>query len=404
MSNIIAVGNNGELSKEAAVAISNTPWERSNGAADPRNQRTLTRKAPASADGLSPTHKPASLPPGYRLVTVQIQGHCEPSVQNLPVEVLPCHSFVDLCTAALARLPDAPREYLLRAFIVVGDMEVPLEHPQTSVHDTLRSFSTTASLRFLLDPSVAGSEQAGAGRVVRVSRVTMAPRRQRRWLRRLARVAVGVAKFVLAVEAAALLRGGILGSLRRLTGRGGSGSDDGIALGSGTEAVMDAVADYVGGRGDLRVLERFDPRVVRRALEALDTEVLEQLEVPDAQSTRTAVSELLRQIQGKEQAATASPPRSAQAGSASSSELDVDQNAAARAGSGTVTSTADFDGQQVLDAPTTSSSSGSRLSPKASGAGEDSAPSSGLPGFGPSTVAAPEAARVSRTRSRGAGA
>jgi hypothetical protein len=86
-------------------------------------------------------------------------------------------------------------------------------------------------------------------------------------------------QFVLAVEAAALLRGGVRGALRRLRGGGGGsdggGSDGGV--GSETEAVMDAVADFVSGRAELRALERFDPRVVRAALEAMDTEVMEQV-------------------------------------------------------------------------------------------------------------------------------
>ncbi|GIL47417.1 hypothetical protein Vafri_4238 [Volvox africanus] len=397
MSNKISVVNNAKVSTEPPLATANKPCDRPNGAADPHNQRTLSREAHASAYAFSLRRKQSALPPGYRLITVQIQGQNKPAVQDA-VEVLPCHSFVDLCTVALARLPDAPREYGLRAFIAVGDLEVPLEHPYTPAHDTLRSFSTTASLRFLLDPSGAGGEQAGAGRVVRISRMTTAPRRQRKWLRQLARVAVGVAKFVLAVEAAALFRGGIVGGLRRLTGRDVSDSEDGIALGSGTEAVMDAVADYVSGRGDLRVLERFDPRVVRRALEALDTEVLEQMDVPDVQSTRTAVSELLQQIRGKGQAATTPPATHTQAGSASPSEIDVAQDAAARAGG-----------------PNAGSSIGSSSSRPSAGAGEDSvafaarsaAASSGLPGFGPSSAAAatPGGARTSsRTPGRGAGA
>lgn len=98
---------------------------------------------------------------------------------------------------------------------------------------------------------------------------------------------------MLAVEAAALLRGGALSTLRRLrrggadtTTSSGSASDSEGAggasrrrrgLGGETEAALEAVAAYVTGRGELGDLAGFRPELVVGALEAMDTEVLEQV-------------------------------------------------------------------------------------------------------------------------------
>ncbi|GLC43737.1 hypothetical protein PLESTB_000903000 [Pleodorina starrii] len=329
------------------------------------------------------TSASAAPPPGYRLVTVRLQGQSAPAVEDLPVEVLPCHTFADVCALALARLPDAPREYGLQAYLVLGSLEVPLEDPHTPARDALRSFAADSSLRFLVDPAAAGS--GAAARIVRVSPLATPQRRRRQlWLRRLARVAIGVAKFVLAVEMAALLRGGLRGALRRLTGRGGSssGSGDGSGgLGSETEAVMDAVANYVSGRGDISALQRFDPRVIRNALEAMDTEVLEQLDVPDVAGTRTAVSEVLRQIQKDEQDAAAA--------AAAATAPPVAAEGDAEAGPGPAAAAADG------EAPAATAAGGE----DEAGEGSAAAPQA-LPGFGPVPAAA-TGAGSGGARSRG---
>ncbi|KXZ56048.1 hypothetical protein GPECTOR_2g1600 [Gonium pectorale] len=221
------------------------------------------------------------------LVTLVLEGQAHPAVDSLPTEVLGCHTFADVCAAALARVPDAPREYGMQAFLLLGSLEVPLQDPHTPARATLRTFPAATGLRFVLGPASAAGPAGGgrAGGAVRATR--LAPRRERRWPQRLARIAIGVAKLVLAVEAAALLRGGAwsaLRSLRRAAGWGGDSSSEygdnagpgGAGVGSETEAAMDAVADYVSGRGDLSALQRFDPRVIVGALEGMDTEVLEE--------------------------------------------------------------------------------------------------------------------------------
>ncbi|GFR46438.1 hypothetical protein Agub_g8012, partial [Astrephomene gubernaculifera] len=113
---------------------------------------------------------------------------------------------------------------------------------------------------------------------------------------------------VLVVEAAALLRGGVrqvVRQLRHAAGWGGdsgdSGDGGGDGMGSETEAAFDAVAAYVAGRGPLSEVQRHDPRVVLGALEAMDTEVLEQLDVPDVAATRRAVSLLARELRQVQQ-------------------------------------------------------------------------------------------------------
>ncbi|EFJ50601.1 hypothetical protein VOLCADRAFT_116780 [Volvox carteri f. nagariensis] len=367
-------------------------------AADRPNGPTQAPKRTVAAEDNQPLASTSEvLPPNYRLVSVLIQGQTHPAIENLPVEVFPCHTFFDLCATALARVRDAPQEYGMQAFLVVGSQEIPLQYPHTPAWDTLRSFSSTASVKFHLDPAAAAG--GSSARVVRLSRLAVGQRRQRRWLRRLARVAVGVAKFVLMVEAAALLRGGVRGALQRLTGRGGSEDGDGDGgVGYETEAVLDAVADYVSGRGDLRSLERFDPLVVRRALEAMDTEVLEQLDVPDVDATREAVSELIRQLREGEQAAeaaSAAPPSTPSSPAEASWRADDSATLNGSGGGPGVT------GPRGSAAP---SSTSARPSDQMHVAGEGSPAVDEpvrLPGFGPS--AAVVAGSGSGPRSRGQG-
>ncbi|KAG2446006.1 hypothetical protein HXX76_000609 [Chlamydomonas incerta] len=272
----------------------------------------------APAAGASPPATVTLPPPGYVLVTLRLEGQEQPALLNLPVEVLPAHSFMDVCAAALARVPEVPAGHCLQgAFLESGGARLPLQDLHAPARAVLRAFGPGAGLVFQV-----GGPAAAAGGGKRLAKVV--PRRQRTWPRQLARAAIGVAKFVLAVEAAALLRGGALSALRRLR-RGGAesaSSSSGSAsdsprgggarrggrrrgLGGETEAALEAVAAYVTGQGELGDLAAFRPELVVGALQAMDTEVLEQLEVADVAETRAAVREMVAQFRRDHEAAMA---------------------------------------------------------------------------------------------------
>ncbi len=254
----------------------------------------------------------------------------------LPLQVLPAHTFSEVCAAACARLQPALTSYdlqvrfiklsfkqslctclqphgqasgilprygpvpakptqalmqalrhrnhilahfvppnpTLQAYLRMEEInvDVPVQNPDTAVHDTLRAFPSVHHLVFDIAP-------APVGRTARVKRA--GPNRQpSRWPVRLARLAIGVAKVVMAVELAAMIRGGGRGVVRQVrralhgsSGEGGSSEE----MGSETEAAVEAVGEYVAGRLGLEALQRYPQGVVRAALEAMDTEVMEQV-------------------------------------------------------------------------------------------------------------------------------
>lgn len=179
--------------------------------------------------------------------------------------------------ARCAETKPLPRSCLapsLQAYLRMEEInvDVPVQNPDTAVHDTLRAFPSVRHLVFDITP-------APAGRTARVKR--SGPSRQpSRWPARLARLAVGVAKVVMAVELAAMIRGSGRGVVRQVRRALHGSSEEGGSseeMGSETEAALEAVGEYVAGRLGLEALQRYPQGVVRAALEAMDTEVMEQV-------------------------------------------------------------------------------------------------------------------------------
>ncbi|GFR46437.1 hypothetical protein Agub_g8011, partial [Astrephomene gubernaculifera] len=140
-----------------------------------RQGETATIEAPSCSRSGAP-------PPGYMLVTVQLLGQSTPVVIDLPIEVLPCHTFADVCEAALARAPDTPpNDYRMRAYLLLhSQLAVPLQDPHTPARPTLRTFPGATRLRYDILPGTGDDSAAAAAAGVRTARV--APRRQRqRW-------------------------------------------------------------------------------------------------------------------------------------------------------------------------------------------------------------------------------
>ncbi|PNH08023.1 hypothetical protein TSOC_005474, partial [Tetrabaena socialis] len=328
------------------------------------SEDTTTRQGQTVIDSPASCSRASPPPPGYLLVTVRLAG--ERAVDELPVEVLPCHTFADVCAAALARVPDAPLVYGIQAFLVVGDLEVPLQDPHTPARATLRSFPSVCHLRFDVGPSDAQS------RTVRASRVA---RRRRQWPRRLARIAVGFAKACHRPTSSTL------------------GSGEGGGVGSETEEAMEAVAAFVAGRAPIQELQRFDARVVVRALAEIDTEVLEELDVPDVPGTRAAVSRLLQKLR-EDQAAAAERARAAAAGASADGAEPAE-------GEGEGEARGEGDAPVAAPDGAVAANGAERASPaEAAGGkgggqqGEGEAAAQPLPGFGPAAVGP----RAGRTR------
>lgn len=282
--------------------------------ADPAANKTAllsdVAMEPISASpAMSPIQDAALEPPsGGLLVDVLLDG--QELVSSYAVQVLPGDTFCGLCTAALrGAAPDTAQGMWCtqQAFMLVGSTDVEIQNPDSAAASTLSSFPGVRRLRFVVGPAGAGTATATRGPVVRLGRRRKHPRA--------VRIIAGIAKFVLAVEAAALLRGTLFTMARHvrraLPGGRGAADDSGSSMGTETEQVYEDVANYVTGRGGLSKLQRHDPGRVVGALEEMDTHVLEELEVSDVPETRKAVLELLQQLQrqpeaGGDQAAEAS--------------------------------------------------------------------------------------------------
>ncbi|KAG2452569.1 hypothetical protein HYH02_002806 [Chlamydomonas schloesseri] len=390
--------------------------------AAPAHEAAAEAGSPAGASGRAPaangdgsaSHAPVAAvstpaapvtlpPPGYVLVTLHLEGQERPALLHLPVEVLPNHTFMDVCAAALARVPDVPPGHCLQAaFLESGGARLPLHEPHVLARAVLRAFAPDTCLQLHVG--------APAMLVVTGKRLAkVVPRRQRTWPKALARAAIGVAKFVLAVEAAALLRGGVFSFLRRVrrggadsatdsgTGTGSAPEDGGRRgrsrrdLGGETEAALEAVAAYVTGRGELMDLAGFRPELVVGALEAMDTEVLEQLEVPDVAETRAAVREMVAQFRRDHEAAAA----------AAAQQQEQQQQQPSRQGEGAAGAlTSGRDQQQA--AGRTGGRPSAQADMKAEAKGD--AVAEPLPGFGPAKSGAPGAGGLRGSGGGGTGA
>ncbi|KAG2494513.1 hypothetical protein HYH03_007281 [Edaphochlamys debaryana] len=339
-----------------------------------RQGETLIGEASSSGSG--------PLPPGYVRVTVCLPGKAgRPAIDDLPIEVLACHSFADVCAAALARLHSdqaPPRGCPMQGYLVVGHVEVPLSDLDAPARAALRGFPADSGLRFDL------GVPSGTGRTAR-ARPLGSKRPPRPWAHRLLAAAVNVAKVVVAVEVAAIVRTLASEASDRLRGRrgawGGGGGGESSGPGSDTEAAMDAVAEYVAGRAEMDVLRGHEPRRVREALEAIDTEVVEQLGVEDVRGTREAVRTLLSALREDEQAAEAAVAAGAEAGATGGTAVRGPSRGA---------------GATPGPASGSGGGAGKESAAAAGRAASEEGPQAPLPGFGP-------AAGAGGTGSRGRG-
>lgn len=234
-----------------------------------------------------------------RRVAVSITCDNLEVIDTKVVEIHGSTNFRDLCQLALGSQSPASEVQNMKVWFELRNRDVAVENPDCDVLQTLKDFPDAQLVKFVVD---------GATSSVRClkSRAPVSGN----WKQKLLGHGVRLLKLWLTYEAIILLHNTLspMSPRYRRSRRAQSESDD------SEEARDDAtfrVLNFLAG-GSPEAIEGVEPRRLKAALEALDTEALEELRMPNPKTSSAIIKEILANLDENGQVIVAPEPTKSQ--------------------------------------------------------------------------------------------